>query len=120
MANNTLGVMEALLGGLWDAQHQNLRPLVSLWELMLRHCTPFSLVTWVFYLMVVSTYFVGGGFFAIFDLLNLFPQYRIQRKVLPSAELLSDCVRLSQRPLARLTGTASVRFSSITSSSSFR
>ncbi len=66
---------------LLDSKTDNLPLIVNLWSFMLRTFTPHSLFTWTFWCVLILSYFIGGGLFAVIDMFNLFPQYKIQPTV---------------------------------------
>ena len=48
---------------------------------MLNNFTYYGLYTWVFYVLVLGCYFLGGGIFAAIDFLDLAPKYKLQPAV---------------------------------------
>ena len=68
-----------------EAAHTPSPTLTAAWSWMLRHCSEFSLYTWLFYVIIVSAYFFGGGLFFIIDYYDLAPQYKLQPKARFSA-----------------------------------
>lgn len=74
-------VLQLISSTLLDSKHANLPSVVSFWRFMLDNFSSYGLYTWVFYVLVLAAYFVGGGFFAIIDFFDLAPKYKIQPKV---------------------------------------
>lgn len=76
-------VMEALSRHFLEPEHWNLPSVVAFWRFMLNTFSSWGLYTWVFYVLVLSAYFIGGGIFAIVDFFDLAPKYKIQPAVPP-------------------------------------
>jgi len=61
---------------------------------MTKQFSEFSLMTWVFYLCLISAYVFGGAFFGVMDYFNLFPQYKIQGTRKPDGATYWRCIKL--------------------------
>lgn len=78
-------LLDALSRHFLEPEHWNLPAVVSFWRFMLNNFTYWGLYTWVFYVLVLTAYFLGGGIFAIVDFFDLAPKYKIQPAVPPRA-----------------------------------
>lgn len=80
-----MGPLGPLLDGLRDRflepEHHNLPIVVTFWRFMLSNFSSYGLYTWVFYILVIAAYFIGGGFFAAIDFLDLASKYKLQPTV---------------------------------------
>jgi len=77
----------------FDPRFNHLSFFVNLWGALLGTFGGFAMHTWVFYICLVSTYLLGGGFCAIIDFLDLFPQYKIQPDRKPTAAIYWQCLK---------------------------
>lgn len=86
-------VVEALSRHFLEPEHWNLPSVVAFWRFMLNTFSSWGLYTWVFYVLVLSAYFIGGGIFAIVDFFDLAPKYKIQPARKPTVALYLRCVK---------------------------